>query len=121
MIEMSAVNKMNALVINCSPVRNGATAEIAKVISSCLIPQYDVKVICIDDYQFNFCKGCRSCHNTAKCILQEDDVANIMAELEWADRIISVSPSYWADKNNLNDITGFTQISRVVYKKRQKL
>lgn len=88
---------MNALIINCSPVRTGATAEIATVISSCLNTQYDVKIISIDDYKFGFCKGCRSCHNTAKCIMQDDDIENIMAEFEWADRIISVSPSYWAD------------------------
>jgi multimeric flavodoxin WrbA len=88
---------MNALIINCSPVRTGATAEIARIISASLNTQYDVKIICIDDYKFDFCKGCRSCHNTAKCIMQEDDVAKIMAEFEWADKIISVSPSYWAD------------------------
>lgn len=88
---------MNALIINCSPVRTGATAEIATVISSYLISRYDVKIICIDDYKFDFCKGCRSCHNTAKCIMQDDDIAKIMAEIEWADRIIAISPSYWAD------------------------
>lgn len=87
---------MNVLVVNCSPVRNGATAEIATVISSYLCSKYDVRKICIDDYKFDFCKGCRSCHNTAKCIIQ-DDIVNIMAEFEWADTIISVAPSYWAD------------------------
>jgi len=35
---------MNVLITNCSPVRSGATAEIATVISSCLISQYDVKL-----------------------------------------------------------------------------
>src|SRR5665647_2007936 len=88
---------MKALIINCSPVRTGATAEIAKIISSCLITLYDVRIICINDYKFDFCRGCRSCHKTAKCIMQNDDVANIMAEFEWADKIISVSPFYWAD------------------------
>jgi multimeric flavodoxin WrbA len=88
---------MNALIINCSPVRNGATAEIATTVSLCLSAKYDVKIICIDDYEFAFCKGCRSCHNTEKCIMEGDDIVNIVAEFEWADRIISVSPSYWAD------------------------
>jgi multimeric flavodoxin WrbA len=87
---------MNVLIINCSPVRTGATAEIAKIISSFLITQYNVKLICIDDYNFDFCKGCRSCHKTAKCIM-DDDITSMMAEFEWADRFISVSPSYWAD------------------------
>lgn len=87
---------MNALVMNCSPVRNGATAEIVNVVSDNLKEKYDVRNICIDDYDFNFCKGCRSCHNTAKCN-QKDDIEKIIEQYEWADVIISVAPSYWAD------------------------
>lgn len=86
----------NALVINCSPVRVGATAEIVRMVSDYLSERYSVRSICIDDYIFGFCKGCRSCHRTAKCV-QHDDVNNIMNEFEWADVIVSVSPSYWAD------------------------
>lgn len=87
---------MNALVINCSPVRRGATAEIVKIVSESLREKHTVKSICIDDYRFDFCKGCRSCHHTAKCI-QHDDVDQIIDEFEWADLIVSVAPSYWAD------------------------
>ena len=85
-----------ALVMNCSPVKNGATAEIVNIVSNSLKEKYDVNTICIDDYTFSFCKGCRSCHNTAKCILH-DDVDKIIEQYEWADIIISVAPSYWAD------------------------
>lgn len=87
---------MNVLLINCSPVRNGATAEIIKIVHSFLYERHDIRSICIDDYDIKFCKGCRSCHKTAKCI-QNDDVIKIMEQYEWADIIISVSPSYWAD------------------------
>ena len=87
---------MKALVINCSPVRNGATAEIVRIISGELSERYDTKSICIDDYSFSFCKGCRSCHNTARCV-QTDDIDLIMAEFDNADIIVSVAPSYWAD------------------------
>jgi multimeric flavodoxin WrbA len=87
---------MNALVINCSPVRNGATAEIVSIVSQQLSERYDVKSICIDDYDFGFCKGCRSCHITAECVMH-DDIDRIMEEFEQADVIVSVSPSYWAD------------------------
>jgi len=86
---------MKALIINCSPVRNGATAEIAKIIEDELSSQFDVKSICIDDYDFSFCKGCRTCHRTAVCIM-DDDVNVIMKEFDDADVIISVAPSYWA-------------------------
>lgn len=82
--------------MNCSPVKNGATAEIVSLVSKCLGERYEVRDICIDDYNIGFCKGCRVCHSTAKCI-QHDDVDKVIKEYEWADIIISVSPSYWAD------------------------
>ena len=89
---------MKALLINCSPVRTGATAEIMKIVAEQLSVRYTVKSICIDDYTFAFCKGCRTCHNTAKCIMHDATVIqNIIDEFDNADIIISVSPSYWAD------------------------
>lgn len=87
---------MTALIINCSPVKTGATAEIVRIISEQLSPRYDTKSICIDDYSFSFCKGCRTCHKTARCV-QKDDIGLIMNEFENADIIVCVSPSYWAD------------------------
>ena len=89
---------MKVLIINCSPVRTGATAEIVKIIDGELSTRYDTKCICIDDYTFAFCKGCRACHKTAACIMKDADVIRgIMNEFDEADIIISVAPSYWAD------------------------
>ena len=89
---------MNALIINCSPVRTGATDEIARIVAGQLSTRYSVKRICIDDYAFAFCRGCRLCHDTAKCVMSDADVIqNMVGEFEAADIIVSVSPSYWAD------------------------
>ena len=89
---------MNALIINCSPVRTGATAEIARIVTEQLSARYSVRNICIDDYEFAFCRGCRSCHDTAKCIMKDANVIqNIMDEFDAADIMVAVSPSYWAD------------------------
>jgi multimeric flavodoxin WrbA len=87
---------MNVLLINCSPVKNGATSEIINVVTSFLETKYDIRNICIDDYEIKFCKGCRTCHKTAKCI-HNDDVLRVIEEYTKADIIISVAPSYWAD------------------------
>ena len=87
---------MNVLLINCSPVRNGATAELVTMAQALLAEKADVRAVCIDDYDIKFCKGCRSCHATAECV-QNDDVSRLMGQYEWADVIVSVSPSYWAD------------------------
>ena len=65
---------MKALVMNCSPVRNGATAEIVSIISEYLTERYEVRSICIDE-------GCRLCHQTAKCV-QNDDVDKIIENYE---------------------------------------
>lgn len=87
---------MTALVMNCSPVKDGATAATVDIVAECLRPRYEVETACIDDYQIGFCKGCGTCHKTAKCV-QRDDVERLMGQFEQADRIVLVSPSYWAD------------------------
>ena len=87
---------MRLLIINCSPVRDGATAEIVRIAERELSGRYETKAVCIDDYRFAFCRGCRSCHRTAKCVMQ-DDVQVLMGEFAAADVILAVSPSYWAD------------------------
>ncbi len=89
---------MIALIINCSPVRTGATAEIVKTVAEQLSARYEVRSICIDDYSFAFCRGCRTCHNTAQCVMNDAAVIQeIMDEYDKADIVVSVSPSYWAD------------------------
>lgn len=84
------------LLMNCSPVRNGASAEIIKLAAEYLDGAGEVKSVCIDDYDIKFCKGCRACHKTAKCV-QSDDTLKLMGEFDRADVIVCVSPSYWAD------------------------
>lgn len=87
---------MKVLIMNGSPVRNGATAEIVRIVSEQLSAANEVQSICIDDFSIGFCKGCRTCHATARCV-QHDDVDKVMALFDEADIIVCVSPSYWAD------------------------
>ncbi len=58
---------MKILIINCSPVRNGATAEISRLVGEYTKAGNDVREVCIDDYDIKLCKGCRKCHTTAEC------------------------------------------------------
>ena len=87
---------MKALIINCSPVKTGATAEIVRIVEGEISVRYDTECICIDDYRFDYCRGCRTCHRTARCIM-EDDVSRIMKKIDEAEVVVSVAPSYWAD------------------------
>ena len=87
---------MKALVLNCSPVRTGATARICEILKETLSAQASVDCACIDDFSIAYCRGCRSCHKTARCVMR-DGAQELMARFEDADRIVCVSPSYWAD------------------------
>lgn len=87
---------MKALVINCSPVKDGATAWIAQTIAEQLRENYATEETCIDDYNIGFCRGCRTCHQTARCV-QQDDMDRLMEKLDAAEILVCVSPSYWAD------------------------
>lgn len=87
---------MNILIINCCPVKNGATAEIVNTVYDCVKDDHNAKSVSIDDYDIGLCRGCRTCHNTAKCVIN-DDVDVLIEQFDWADIIVSVSPSYWAD------------------------
>lgn len=87
---------MKVLVMNCSPVRDGATACIAEIVTEQLSGRAEVQNVCIDDFSIAMCRGCRSCHHTARCVI-DDDTRKVIELYEWADVIISVAPSYWAD------------------------
>lgn len=72
---------MNVLVINCCPVKNGATAEIVDYISRYAEKKNIVKTVCVDDYDIHLCKGCRYCHKTASCV-QSDDTTKLMEQFD---------------------------------------
>jgi len=86
----------HALILNCSPVKNGATARIASLAAQTLSPRYETELACIDDYRIGYCRGCRQCHENACCTLQ-DDMQKLMERFALADVVLCVSPSYWAD------------------------
>lgn len=88
---------MKALIINTSPVRNGATGDITQRVAAHLEKAGSAKAVCMADFDIRFCLGCRVCHHTGVCVQQGDDFASLMEQLSLANVIIFVSPSYWAD------------------------
>ncbi len=87
---------MRVLILNGSPVRNGATAGIAALAAKVAPKGVDAQLACIDDYAIHYCLGCRRCHETALCV-QQDGADELLAEMRQADRLLLVVPSYWAD------------------------
>ena len=87
---------MNVLVMNCSPVHVGATATFAEMVRSRIASRHKVKCVCIGDDAFAFCKGCKSCYTTGRCV-QQDAFDTLMHAIDAADSLVFVAPSYWAD------------------------
>lgn len=53
------------MILNCSAVKNGATAEIVNLVSTYTKINNTVRYLCIDDFE----RGGGQCHTTAKCLL----------------------------------------------------
>jgi len=87
---------MRILLLNAGAKNYGATQEILMTIKSQIPSTETVYSICLGDVFLKFCKGCKSCYDTCKCI-QEDDMESIINKIDSADIIIIAAPSYWAD------------------------
>jgi len=85
------------LFINGSPYRNGATDKIFSLLLENIDKEkFICKVTNLSDFDIKYCTGCTTCYQTLVCYLK-DDLAGIMSDMENADGIVIISPSYWAD------------------------
>ena len=88
---------MRALCIIGSPRENGWTAFITKRVAQGMIDSgIDVKSYVLGDMEIKYCKGCKTCYKTRRCI-QRDDMDQVIKDLFDADIIVVSSPSYWGD------------------------
>lgn len=88
---------MKALCIIGSPRENGCTAFITKNIAQGMIDTgIEVKSYVLGTQNIKYCKGCKTCYKTRKCI-QRDDMDQIIKDIFEADIVLIASPSYWGD------------------------
>lgn len=86
---------MKALLLNASPKNNGNTARLLELIGDAFQKKgMETQTLCLGDLHYAFCKGCRSCYQTAECV-QHDDVQLVLEQMEQADLIAIASPDYW--------------------------
>lgn len=45
----------------------------------------------------SFCLGDKSCYESCKCIIEDDDMETLMDKMDNADILVIAAPSYWAD------------------------
>lgn len=88
---------MKALCIIGSPREDGSTAFITQKVSQGMMGAgIDVKSYVLGTMDIKYCKGCKTCFKTRKCI-QRDDMDLIIEDLFQSDIILIASPSYWGD------------------------
>ena len=88
---------MKAICIIGSPKDDGNTAQVvAKIIGGMSDIGIEVARYVLGSTNIHFCKGCKSCYETRRCI-QRDDVDTILEDLLTADIVLVASPSYWGD------------------------
>ncbi|MFR8531695.1 MAG: flavodoxin family protein [Anaeromassilibacillus sp.] len=87
---------MKALLLNASPKNNGNTARLLELIGDAFHKKgMETQTLCLGDLHYAFCKGCRSCYQTAECV-QHDDVQLVLEQMEQADLIAIASPTIGA-------------------------
>ncbi|MGM9874197.1 MAG: flavodoxin family protein [Bacilli bacterium] len=86
---------MKNVVIISSSLRNGSNSEIlAKSFLEGIKEKYHVEFITLKGMNLNFCKGCLSCQNTGKCIIN-DDVCKYLDVISNADILVFFTPIYY--------------------------
>ena len=87
--------ELKALLLNASPKNNGNTARLLELIGDAFQKKgMETQTLCLGDLHYAFCKGYRSCYQTAECV-QHDDVQLVLEQMEQADLIAIASPDYW--------------------------
>ena len=88
---------MQAVCILGSPNAGGSTATVVSEIIRALDEGgIQTKVYRLQDMRIAYCRGCKSCDTTGRCV-QVDDVQKIVSDMLAAQLIIVASPSYWGD------------------------
>ena len=85
---------MKIIIINGSPRKNGATAQILRAMEKRLSEKgAETEIINISDLKISACQGCCSCYKTGRCFL-EDDGESLSDKIAAADGLIIGSPTY---------------------------
>lgn len=86
---------MKIMIVNGSPRKNGATAQILYEMNRQL-EQYsnvDVEMVHVADLELKYCAGCGVCYKKGACIYQ-DDLEKLSQKIRDADGVILGSPTY---------------------------
>lgn len=85
------------LAVLGSPHRNGTTASMLEcMVKTARGNGWKVDRVNLYEKEIGFCKGCRICLETERCVV-EDDIQEIARLLKGCDVVILAAPVYWAN------------------------
>jgi len=87
------------LVLSASP-RKGGNSDLLcdQFVRGATEAGNQAEKIFLKDKNINYCTGCGTCFNTAKCI-QKDDMAELLEKMVAADVIVMATPVYFYTMN----------------------
>lgn len=88
---------MRILMVNASPKKNGATEQVLQWMKEALEERYETESVCLGERSIAFCRGCKQCYKTGRCVLPADGVEELLHRMERNDAILFAVPSYWGD------------------------
>lgn len=93
---------MHTLIVWASPNEDGLTAAAKnKVIEGINSTGGKVKEIHLNKYKINSCLACEDgwglCRSEGRCIIEDDDFAEIYKNFVSAEKIVIITPVYWHD------------------------
>lgn len=85
------------LAILGSPHKNGSTAAMLNcAIKAASSDGWKVTIIYLYQKKIAFCRGCRTCIKTGKCVI-DDDIYEIVESIKTCDMVVLAAPTYWAN------------------------
>ncbi len=86
---------MKALLISASPREGGNSDTAALAIREVLQQTADTEFIRVADYDIRHCMGCGACWRLHRCVIEDDDLAELLGKCQSADVLVICSPVYW--------------------------
>lgn len=89
--------KKKLLAILGGPHENGATAAMQRcAVKAAETRGWEVTTFSLYKKDIAFCKGCRACLATGRCVVG-DDIQELADLMEICDRVVLAAPTYWAN------------------------
>ena len=100
------------LILNGSPRINGQSAKVIRMLTLLIenkLPDIELEVFEVARHPVEGCNGCEFCNTTDECII-EDEMAELLDLLEEADRVVLVTPTYFAPSQLKAVLDRFQQV-----------